>query len=263
MRSSFISMVGGCWIMTSFFVLPRKERNSLPLGANRQLQELYEILANEQSKNKLIHYCTDRGITWHFSPPSAPHFGGLWEAGVKSFKTHLHRTVGDTLFTYEQLNTYVIEIEAILNSRPITPLSSDPNDLDALTPNHFLIGGLLANMPEKDFVDTSSNRLSTWQHIYKVKQHFWKRWYKEYLNEITTRKKWHVAGANTFKIGDLIVLKEDNLPPLRWALGRIIALHPGDDGIIRVATVKTAAGTYVRCVKRLCPLPIETTTQTN
>ncbi|XP_030760561.1 uncharacterized protein LOC115885714 [Sitophilus oryzae] len=82
--------------------------------------------------------CVEENLTWTFNPPSSPHFGGLWEAGVKSFKTHLFRVIGDQRLTYEDLYTVLVQIEALLNSRPLCPLSSDPNDLSALTPGHFL-----------------------------------------------------------------------------------------------------------------------------
>ncbi|XP_074099942.1 uncharacterized protein LOC141528019 [Cotesia typhae] len=120
-------------------------------------------------------YLNQQGINWHFIPPRAPHFGGLWETAVKSFKKHLLRTIGDTLLTYDQLETFVIEIEAILNSQPISPLSSDPNDPLPLNPGHFLIGGPLTSFSQVDFTDTPSNRLSAWEHAQQLKQRFWER----------------------------------------------------------------------------------------
>ncbi|KOC58649.1 hypothetical protein WH47_05043, partial [Habropoda laboriosa] len=91
-----------------------------------------------------------------------------WEAAVKSFKHHFSRVIGETLLTYEALHSYATEIEAILNSRPLTSLSSDPNDFNPLTPAHFLIGGPLTSIPEHDFRDTDVSRLSTWQHVQRV-----------------------------------------------------------------------------------------------
>lgn len=222
------------------------------VGANNELKDIREAIRDERVQK----FLTAKEITWHFTPALSPHFGGLWEAAVKSFKHHLKRVVGPELFTYEQFNTFVIEIEAILNSRPLTPLSSDPNDPAALTPGHFLIGNALTSLAEIDFSNTPANRLSTWQHIQKVKQHFWTRWHKEYINHLNVRRKW-TRGSHQITEGTIVVLKEDHLPPLAWHLGRVEKTHPGADGIVRAVTVRTPNGVYKRNVKHLAPLPIE------
>jgi Family of unknown function (DUF5641) len=206
---------------------------------------------------KIMRYLSNDDVNWHFMPPRSPHFGGLWETSVKSFKNHLYRTVGDASFTYEQFNTIIIEIESILNSRLLIPLSSDPNDLSPITPVHFLIGGTLTTVPEEDLQDTVINRLSSWQHVQKIKQHFWRRWSREYLHELHTRNKWHQPMSDKINIGTMVMLREDNLPPLQWCLGRVIELHPGEDNVVRVVTVKTATGNYKRSVKKLSPLPTD------
>ncbi|GFW79842.1 uncharacterized protein TNCV_3898431 [Trichonephila clavipes] len=83
-------------------------------------------------------YKASEGIVWHFNPPATPHFGGLREAGIKSLKSHLKRVIGNTILTYEEFVTLVTKVEAILNSRPLTKISSDPNDY-ILTAAHFLL----------------------------------------------------------------------------------------------------------------------------
>ncbi|CAI6371621.1 unnamed protein product [Macrosiphum euphorbiae] len=91
-----------------------------------------------------------REITWHFIPPASPHFGGLWESAVKSAKRHLLRVSKGVLLIFDETRTLLCQIEAALNSRPLSPRSLDPNDFDALTPGHFLIGGPLMLPPEPD-----------------------------------------------------------------------------------------------------------------
>ncbi|XP_033359092.1 uncharacterized protein LOC117238345 [Bombus vosnesenskii] len=103
-------------------------------------RELYELLKSDDHIEKVITFLANKQIEWHFIPPHSPHFGGLWEAAVKPFKYHFRRIVGNELFTFEQFNTLVIEIEAVLNSRLLTPISTDPKDLLVLTPGHSLIG---------------------------------------------------------------------------------------------------------------------------
>ena len=90
-------------------------------------------------------------IQWYFNPPGAPHFNGLSEAGVKSVKTHLYRLIGDQLMTYEEFYTLLTCIESILNSRPLSPISEDPNDLTPLKPGHFLITEPITSFPGPDF----------------------------------------------------------------------------------------------------------------
>ncbi|XP_033363222.1 uncharacterized protein LOC117241396 [Bombus vosnesenskii] len=173
------------------------------VGANNELRELRNLLQSDDHKAQVQSFLADRRIEWHFIPPNSPHFGGLWEAAVKSFKRHLRRVVGNELLTFENLNTLIIEIESMLNSRPLTPISSDPNDLLVLTPGHFLIGDSLTSFRERDFRDTPSNRLSCWQHIQKLKQHFWRRWHREYPNELHIRNKWS-KGSHDIREGIIV-----------------------------------------------------------
>ncbi|XP_076377138.1 uncharacterized protein LOC143259350 [Megalopta genalis] len=225
------------------------------VGANNELRELQEILKGD---NRVENFLAGKGITWHFMPALSPHFGGIWEAAVKSFKHHVKRVVGDELFTFEQFNTFITEVEVILNSRPLTPLSSDPHDPLALTPGNFLIGNPLTSLPEADLTSTPTNRLSRWQHIQKVKQDFWTRWHKEYINHLNVRQRWS-QGSHDIREGTIVVLKDDNLPPLQWHLGRIEKIHPGEDNVIRAVSVRTSTGVYRRNVKELAPLPVEDT----
>lgn len=225
------------------------------VGTNNRLTELYQFVERNLSQIQL--HLTSEGITWKFIPPKSPHFGGIWESAVKCFKHHLYRVIGDLLFTFEEFNTFIIEVEAILNSRPLTAMSADPNDLIALSPAHFLIGTSLITVPEHDFTKVPISRLSNWEHIQRVKQHFWGRWSKEYLNELQQKYKWFTKEENNIKIGALVMLKEDNVPPMRWIIGRIVTLHPGDDNIVRVVTVKTNGGLYKRSIRKLALLPIE------
>ena len=226
------------------------------IGANNHLKELYVLLNSDTHKNQINQFAIEHHIQWHFIPARAPHFGGLWESTVKLFKHHFKRVVGELLFTFEELNTLTIEIEGILNSRPISSLSSDPNDPLALTPAHCLVGKPLINLPEPDLSSVPANRLSTWRHITKVRQDFWARWSLEYLNDLQVRSKW-IKDGEKIDIGAIVLIKEKNLPCTQWALGKIVETHPGEDGTVRAVTVKMATGTVKRAVKCICPLPIE------
>ncbi|XP_076176659.1 uncharacterized protein LOC143151443 [Ptiloglossa arizonensis] len=227
------------------------------VGARREVKELFAFIKSQARNEAIAVELASENASWHLIPPRAPHFGGLWEAAVRATKHHLVRVIGETLLSYEALLTYVIQIVAILNSRPITALSPDPNDLQALTPAHFLIGGTLTSIPDYDYSGIPLGRLSSWAHIQQMRRHFWNRWSKEYLQEQTIRKKWHSGMAQNIRVGSLVIVREDHTPPLTWPLGRIVAIHPGKDGVTRVVTVKTAYGEYKRCVKRIAPLPLD------
>lgn len=180
--------------------------------------------------------------------------GGLWESGVKAVKSSLKRSIGDQVLDFLELNTVLIEIEGVLNSRPLTPMSNDVNDLEVLTPGHFLIGRPLTAVPEPDVTSSSNNRLRRWFLTKKITQDFWKRWSLEYLNTLTQRYKWQCKRENV-KLGELVLIKEDDVPPTKWRLGRVCELFPGDDKLVRVVAVKTQTGTMKRAVSRIVRLP--------
>lgn len=115
-------------------------------GAANYLKQLFQIIRSESVQ----HFAISNFIHWHFIPPYSPHFGGLWESAVKSMKNHLIKACKTTILNFEELSTLLCQIEACLNSRPLTPLSSDPSDVRALTPGHFLIGVPLLEIPESE-----------------------------------------------------------------------------------------------------------------
>lgn len=226
------------------------------VGAKTELHELWQLFQNQYATKNIISFCTEKGIDWSFIPPRSPHFGGIWEAGVKQVKHHLTRIVGDRKLSYEELYTTLTQIEAVLNSRPLAPCSDDPSDYTAITPAHFLIGREMQAVAEPSYLDLKPNTLSRWQLVQSMVQHFWKRWTAEYLPELQNRQKW--LKTRKIEINALVLLMDKNLPPLQWALGRITATHPGDDGVTRVVTVRVSSGAeFKRAVTEVCFLPLD------
>lgn len=227
---------------TNFIRVAKDIRKDLMVAIREATREAADTLAND-------------GVTWHYIPPSSPHFGGLWEAGVRSTKHHLQRILGSHTLTYEEMSTVLYQIESVLNSRPLSPMSSNPEDLQALTPSHFLIGRPLTTLPEPNLLDCKTSLLSRWKTLQQMYQMFWKQWRQDYLNQLHQRTKWRTPQANLY-VGQLVIVKDERLPPSKWLMGRLVEVHPGADGLVRTATIKCKDSISKRPVAKLCLLPI-------
>ncbi|KAJ8710050.1 hypothetical protein PYW07_009416 [Mythimna separata] len=204
----------------------------------------------------------DPGINFSFIPAYTPHFGGLWESAVKSVKHHLRRILGLTNLTFEEMATCLIQVEAVLNSRPLTPLSNDPSDLTPLTPAHFLIGRSLVMLPHPQIQTANISNLQRFRRVEYLKQHFWTRFTHEYILWLKERTKWR-RSSGELKEGTLVVIIDKNSPPLLWLLGRIVKVLPGKDGINRVADIRTRKGVIRRAFNTICPLPVSSVEDTS
>ncbi|XP_046801002.1 uncharacterized protein LOC124418488 [Lucilia cuprina] len=188
------------------------------------------------------------GLEWKFIPPSAPHMGGLWEAGVKSFKIHFRKIAGAHKFNFEEFSTLLARIESVLNSRPISRMSEDPDDLQALTPSHFLRSAPLVFAPE--IPPDNLSLLNRWERLKALHHKFGQRWKNEYLQELHKRYKWQNPRRD-LQTGDFVIIKDELLPPCGWRLGRIEAVHVGRDK----RNGSSPKPRVVRCV--FCIAPIE------
>lgn len=223
------------------------------IGADRMLREqLEQTMSDPLVQN---HLAKD-GTNWHFNPPATPHFGGLWEASVKSVKYHLKRLCGDNQFTFEEMSTILYQIQACLNSRPLCAMNEDLYDNEYLTPGHFVIGEAPITVPQPNLLNTNSNRLSRWQLAQKVYQQFWKHWSTDYLSKLQQRTKWMKSHDNV-RVGQLVLYREDNLPPTKWPLARILEIHPGDDNNTRAVTLRTPTTILKRPINKISVLPID------
>jgi len=228
------------------------------VGSNNYFLDLYNLLNDTKHNETVATYLADDQISWKFIPTRSSHLEGLWEAAVKSAKFHLRRVLGDSLLTYEDMYTLLVQIEACLNSRPFQPLSTDINDLTPLTPSHFLIGDSLAAQPDENVTDAKISTLERYKLLAQKTQRFWQRWSKEYPSTLQLRTKWKKDCATSLQLGSLVVLMDENTPPLRWAMAQVVNLHPGADGVIRVASVRLSSGNVVeRTLSKICPLPVE------
>lgn len=222
-------------------------------GASKELLAAYKVWNTSDTHRKLSFY----GTSWQFMTPAAPHQGGIYEGAVKSAKYHLRRTIGKKSGTYMQLIDLLIDIEAILNSRPIYALTDDPDDVQALTPGHFLYGEApRVPMPIDPPEQTNHTIVQLWKDTKIMKEHFWERWLKDYVPTLQERGKWQ-REKKEYKIGQIVIIKDENLGPAHWLLGRIVEIIPSRDNLVRSVKIKTKNSILSRPVQKICILPVE------
>ena len=227
----------------------RSDQGSNFIGAERELREAIDQWNQNQIEKELLQ----RNCQWKFQPPTASSMSGVWERLVRSVKTALKSIVGTQLLTDTALQTFLTEVERILNGRALTSNSDDPCDLEPLTPAHFLLQRKLIGLPPGLFDQSDAIRRSWWRQVQFLANAFWKRWLREYLPILQIRGKWSKIKRN-LKQNDMVLVVDHNTPRGKWHLGRVLETYPGADGLIRTAKVKTKDSTYIRPIQKLCLL---------
>ncbi|CAK1599154.1 unnamed protein product [Parnassius mnemosyne] len=183
--------------------------------------------------------------------------GGAWERMVRSVKTALIATLHKRHPTEEVLTTLLVEVEYTVNSRPLTHVSVSPDDPEALTPNHFLLGGPGRVPQPGTFTEQDALLRSSWRAAQRLADIFWLRWVKQYLPELQHRREPHGRGQAA-RVDDLVQIVDPNLPRNVWIRGRVIATYPGPDNVVRSVDVLTKGGVLRRPVRKLVILPLST-----
>ena len=215
----------------------------------RELRESLQKWNEMQISDSL----TQQNIRWCYNPPGGPHMGGCWERLVASAKRVLRVVIGDRLVTDEVLATVLAEVEHMLNSRPLTYVSSTAGDPQALTPNHLLLGREFPNLPPGAFSEEDLTTRRRWRHAQQIAEHFWRRWSKEYVPTLMKREKW-TRDTRQLQVDDVVIVADNNAPRGRWPIARVTKVYPGSDGRVRSVELKTRTGTYVRPVVKICLL---------
>lgn len=222
------------------------------IGANSALGKAIEAWHDPKTQ-RYVHL---KGTEWHFIKPSAPHEGGIWEAAVKSMKHHLKRVMGTQAYSFQAISALLVGVEACLNSRPICTLSDDPDDKNLLIPAHSLIGRAL-KLPIHEKANTPPSSIKQLHlQLQFLTQSFWKQWSEDYLQSLMQLPKWREEQEN-LKIGQLVVIKTDNVPPTYWATDRIIQVNQGCDGKVRSVLLRTQTGELERSIRKVCVLPTD------
>ena len=218
-------------------------------AGERVLRESIERLDAE----KIADQTSSKGIDWKFSPPAAPHFGGVWERIVRSAKTALRIVLRNRTVNDEVLYSALVGVEALLNDRPLTHVSVDHRDLEALTPNHFLLGPTNPNRPPDVILSTETLSSKSWRLAQLIVTQFWHRWLREYIPDLIERRIWLKPRRN-LSPGDIVLVVDPATRRGDWPIGRVLQVYPGPDGVVRSASVKTAHGITHRPSVKLCLL---------
>ena len=172
---------------------------------------------------------------------------------IRSIRRVLKALLKTQILDDEGLTTLMCDVELILNARPLTKVSDDSRDLNALTPNHLLLLKSNAVLPPGNFERSDQYCKKRWRQIQYMANVFWKRWIREYLPIVQARQIWQTVKQNLAK-DDIVLVVGSSIPRNCWPLGRVINLHPGRDELIRSVRLKTASGEIVRTVEKLCLL---------
>jgi hypothetical protein len=191
--------------------------------------------------------------------PLSPWWGGWWERLVRSVKSRLKKTVGKGCLSRKALETTLLEVEATVNSRPLTFVGDTLDTLSPMTPSHFLIGRPAGFQPVVDLeiesVVTTIELQAHEAHRVQRLNDFWKVWSREYLcNLPPIVNKFKSKGD--LKKGSLVLIKEDNTPRLCWPVGVVEKLYPGRDGLCRSVEIRTKRGVVTRSIQRLYDLEV-------
>lgn len=217
------------------------------LGAAREMASLM--------KEAQRHH---QAVKWHFNPPRAPNFGGLWEAGVKSAKKLINKVIQPHPLRLDELVNIVSDVEALLNSRPLIPADEvETEDGLVITPGHFLVHRPLKAPPTCSPPTAKLSSLRRWQLVKRLNKDLEQAWKGCYLSSLQARHKWQKEKLQP-SIGQLVYIKDDTLMrDHRWPLGKIMQVYPGKDKIVRVADVKCGGKIYKRATSALIPLFVD------
>lgn len=219
------------------------------VSSNRELKEALQELNQERIEKTLLQ----EGIKWTFNPPHGAHHGGVWERLIQQVKRILFSVLRQQTLDDDILQTAMCEAEAILNDRPITPSSDDPNDIEALTPNHIIQLKGKPILPPGLFRKEDLYIRRRWRQAQYITDLFWKRWMREYLLMMQQRQKWHKPRRN-FTVGDLVLVVDDVSPRNSWLKGRITETMTDSKGQVRRVRLKTKTSVLERPVTKLCLL---------
>ena len=220
----------------------RCDQGSNLMGAKNELQKALSSM----DQTRVRHFLLERSCDWiEFQPnvPSASHMGGVWERQIRTARNVLSVLLdrcGNQL-NDESLQTFMTEVEAVVNSHPLTVENlTSPGSLEPLTPNHLLTGKSRVVLPPPgEFQRADLYLRKRWKRVQHLTNEFWMRWKREFLHTLQLRQKWMHPRRN-LQQGDVVIISNDNLPRNRWQIARVEEVYGDPDGYVR--KVKLAVG---------------------
>ncbi|XP_055615272.1 uncharacterized protein LOC129761561 [Toxorhynchites rutilus septentrionalis] len=227
------------------------DRGTNFIGANRELLEALK----QVDQNEVMTYFVTPNTAWKFNPPASPHFGGCWERLIQSVKKLLDQFKTQRTLSDEILRNVLMEIEMMVNSRPLTHIPLDDAEASPLTPNHFLLGSFDGNKPPIAYDDGVSTIKQSWKTSQVYANNLWKKWISEYLPTLTRRTKWFKP-VRPIQLGDVVVIVDSALPRNVWPKERVIGVVQAKDGQVRRVTVQTTNGILERPAVKIAVLDV-------
>lgn len=227
----------------------RSDNGTNFVGAERELREALKELDHSRINDAMMQ----KGVQWIFNSPAASHHGGVWERQIRTVRKVISSVVKQQILDDEGLQTLLCEVESIINGRPLTINTDDPNDLEPLTPNHLLLLKGQPTLSPGVFIKEDIYSRRRWRQVQYMADLFWRRWSQEYLPLLQERQKWLDLRRN-FKVGDVVLVADSSSPRNSWMLGRIVNVMPDSKGTVRSAEVKTKTSIIQRPITKLCLL---------
>ncbi|KAL4009520.1 hypothetical protein ACER0C_003372 [Sarotherodon galilaeus] len=200
----------------------------------------------------LQSYLKDQGCTWDFNLPHSSHMGGAWERMIGMARRILDSMLlkmHSPSLSHEVLTTLMAEVAAIMNARPIVPVSSDPDMPTILTPAMLLTQKVDSVSAPLEDIDPKDLYRSQWKQVQSLADSFWKRWRQEYLTTLQPRRKWQAEQAN-LQVGDVVLLKDKESKRNQWPTGLVVNTFPGQDSRVRKVEVRVVQGGTPRVYSR-------------
>ena len=216
------------------------------VGAERELRTAVRQFDTSDMHNAMLKH----NINWHFNPLASSHQGGVWEGVIRSVRRVLYSIIADRVLNDESLHTFIVEVERILNNRPITSLSDDPRDSSPLTPKMILNGAFDSDQPLGTLIKPDGYRRS-WKLVQNLADQFWSKWLKSYLPILQGRQKWFDVSRN-LAVGDIVLIVNENCKRGNWPKAIVQEIFRDKEGLVRRARVGTAGSSVTRDVRKLC-----------